>query len=284
MGAALNSRVVVLGLWVVGAAPAIVDGFDLGGLLTIVYWVGIGVGFVGLMMPGAKALTLARIVVPANAVGLLVASLMIDERVWVTHLLTLAAAFGALVVVLTPAYGERLVDAASYGDERRFLLRPPAWALVYLVVPIWILTVCGALSGLVLLAAQRWVLGVAALIVGVPVAFAGTRALHQLSRRWLVYMPTALVLHDHLALAEPTPMARRSISSIGPAAVDTQATDLTVSAFGLALEIRLDEQVKVPVVTGRGKAAEQMLEAMLVSPSRPGAVLETATKRGISVR
>ena len=68
----------------------------------------------------------------------------------------------------------------------------------------------------------------------------GLRSLHQLNRRWVVLVPAGLVLHDHLALNEPTLFQKSEIDLIGPASIDTDATDFTQGAYGLALEVRCE--------------------------------------------
>jgi hypothetical protein len=110
------------------------------------------------------------------------------------------------------------------------------------------------------------------------------RALHRLSRRWLVFVPAGFVVHDHLALAEPTLFPRNLVTGIGVARRDTAATDLTVGALGVALEVRLSEPTSV-VPTRRDGSIEALdLVAFLVAPSRPGAALVEARRRRISVQ
>ena len=79
---------------------------------------------VALMLPGASALTAVRIAVPANAVAALWAADAADAGSWSGYSLTLTAALGAAVMVLLPTFSDAVVNAAGYGDERRYLLRP----------------------------------------------------------------------------------------------------------------------------------------------------------------
>ena len=57
---------------------------------------------------------------------------------------------------------------------------------------------------------------------------------HTLARRWLVFVPTGVVVHDPLALAEPVLLRRADVRSFGPAPADATALDLTRGALGLA--------------------------------------------------
>ena len=141
------------------------------------------------------------------------------------------------------------------------------------------MTVAGATAGPLLLAHEHWAVGAVATLLGVPAAAAAARSLHRLSRRWLVFVPGGMVIHDHIAVPQPMPIPRRDIISIGPAAADTAAADLTAQALGLALEIRLTAPVPVPAAPGRDRPAAEAL----ITPTRPADVMATAARRGILI-
>ena len=246
----------------------------------VALWLAYALVLAALLLPGPRALTVARIGVPAGGLELAFAAASTQEVVAVVGLV--AGLLGTLVA-LQPVYAEAQVDAASYGDERRFLLRPPGPVLVALVAPMWAGSVAGVAVGPLLLADRGWAAGIVAAAVGLPAAAFAAHTLFRLARRWLVFVPNGLVVHDHLAVAEPLPLRRRNIASIGPAPADTSATDLTAQAFGMALELRLSEPVKAGVRTGRNRSEDRSLTALLVSPSRPAAVLATAERRGITI-
>ena len=243
-------------------------------------WLGYALVLAALVLPGPRALTVARIGVPAGALESALAAAEASDPAAVVG--NLACVVGTLVV-FHPVYAEAQVDAASYGDERRFLLRPPGPIIVALVVPMGAVAVAGVAVGPLLLADRGWPAGIVAAAIGLPVAAFAAHTLYRLARRWLVFVPNGLVVHDHLAVAEPLPLGRRGIDSIGPARADTDATDLSAQAFGMALELRLTEPVKASVMTGRNRSEERSLTAMLVSPSRPAAVLATARRRGLKL-
>ena len=248
-------------------------------------WIAYALVLGALLLPGPRALTVARIGMPAGALELGFAAASSDSAAS----LEIAAAVAQLVcvlgtvVVFHPAYAEAQVDAASYGNERRFLLRPPGPVVVALVVPMGAVAVAGVAAGPLLLADRGWLAGIVAAAAGLPVAAFAAHTLYRLSRRWLVFVPNGLVVHDHLAVAEPLPLGRRSVASIGPARAGTAAADLTAQAFGMALELRLTGPVKAGVMTGRNRSEERSLTALLVSPSRPAAVLATAERRGLPI-
>lgn len=189
----------------------------------------------------------------------------------------------ATAAVLAPGVADCFIDGAGYGDERRFALRAPGPVLVTLVVPAWAVVVAGSLTGPILLADQRWLLGAAVTVVGFPAAALAFNALYRLTGRFVVLVPNGLVLHDRTVLREPVLFARNQIVGLAPAQADTDAVDLTASALGLALEVKLSAAVTLPVVTGRNDTHERRVRALLISPTRPADVMRTAEQRGISI-
>jgi hypothetical protein len=231
-----------------------------------------------------SSLTIARVVVPATVPAAAWAALAADDPGTATTVVGLVAATATTVAALLAPAGEAFVDGSSYGDERRMPLRPPGVLLLGPLELTWAVAVAGLAAGPLLLAFEQWIAGAVVTVVGVPLAVFAMRALHRLSRRWLVFVPAGFVVHDHLALAEPTLFPRNLVSALGVARRDTTATDLTVGALGVALEARLSEPTSV-VPTRREDSIEPIeLVAFLVAPSRPGAVLLEARRRRISVQ
>ncbi len=264
-----------------GTLPSLLSPGSSGGRVAVTtgLWVICIMTLAALLLPGPRALTVTRIAIPAGGVIQLWA--LATEPSWEAATLVAAVAglAGALIVLL-PAHGEAQVDAAGYGDERRYLLRPPGPVLVALMLPLWGVSVVGAMAGPLLLAHSRWAAGAVASLVGLPAAAVAAHTLFRLACRWLVFVPNGLVIHDHLTVASPLPLPRRGITSLGPAPADTAAADLTAQAFGMALELRLAHPLQAPVRSGRKHSEEQSLAAILVTPSRPAAVMATAERRG----
>ena len=123
-------------------------------------WLAYAVVLAALLLPGGRPLTVVRIGVPAGALEL-VASLghTLEGSLHPFTVVGLVAALAAVNVVLQPGYAEAQVDAGSYGDERRFLLRPPGPILIALVLPVWAVSVAGTTAGPLLLAHRRWTAG-----------------------------------------------------------------------------------------------------------------------------
>ncbi len=235
---------------------------------------------VATLVPSTVSLTVLRVAGPAAAaMGL--AALVAAGPTPATVVGALAG-LGAALLALAPETAEVFADGSSYGDERRFPLRAPAALLVGPAELAVAAVVVGIAAGPLLLAARQWVAGVLALVVGLPVAVVAARALHGLSRRWLVFVPAGVVLHDPLTLAEPILLQRATVRSFAPAPAGTDAIDLTGGAWGLAVEARLVAAISLArVAPGRAPVELGDVTAVLVTPSRPGRALAEARRRRI---
>jgi hypothetical protein len=185
-------------------------------------------------------------------------------------------------VLFLPVVADAFVDGSSYGPERRFGLRLPANVLLGPVEVAWAVVAGGLVTGPLLLAARQWAAGALALVVGAPLVWLAVRALHQLSRRWLVFVPAGLVVHDPLALREPVLFPKRTVRGIGAATADSEgtATDVSGRALGLVLELRLDAPVAIGLAARAERDRTVETDHLLVNPARPGAVLKEAAARG----
>ena len=244
-------------------------------------WLLWAVGLTVTLVPLPATLTALRLGVPA------LAAVALWSAPAGTDAFRTTAGLAATTLVVAAAFSastsDRFVDGASYGDERRFLLRTPGPVVLMLGPVATLAALAGLAIGPVLLLDARWVAGGLAVALGVPTTALAVRALHRLSRRWIVLVPAGLVLHDHLALAEPTLLQRAGLARIGPAAVDTDAADFTQQARGLALEVRCREPHDV-LPAGRGRTTEvAAIEAFLCSPNRPDVVLDEAGRRRLPV-
>jgi hypothetical protein len=188
----------------------------------------------------------------------------------------------ALVALMWPAVAEAFVDGSSYGDERRMLLRTPTPLLLGPLPLTWVACVAGPVAGPLLLAARAWVAGAVVLGVGVPLAYAAARALHGLSRRWVVFVPAGFVLHDLQAMGEAVLFPRASVAALRIApADDDEVVDLTLGTLGGALQLDLAEPLHVS--PRRGRIARDLVEVEHVrfAPARPAEVLAEAARRRI---
>jgi hypothetical protein len=232
-------------------------------------------------------LTISRVGIAGGLVGTVWAASDVIRRSGDTPAATVTVAVIAMVAAVVsvnlPGIADRFLDGVSYGTEQRFALRPPGPVLLLLVVPATLLVVVAVTIGPLLLADQRWVAGGIATAVGFPIAAVPLNALHRLGNRFLVFVPNGLVVHDLTTLREPVLFVHREIVGIAPARVGSDATDITNAALGMALELRLHEPLQLPFVTGRTATESRTVNALLVAPTRPAAVLTAAVQRGIPV-
>ena len=244
-------------------------------------WVGwLGV-LVALVLPRPLTLTITRIGATAAVPVAAWAAVASDDTA--LTVVGLPSAIATAGVVLAPTFADRFIDGASYGDERRFALRPPGPVLVGLLVPTWAAALAGAGAGPLFLADERWVLGGLCIALGWPLAYFAVRALHQLTNRFVVFVPNGLVVHDLTVMREPVLFQSREITGLAPALADTTADDMTNAALGLALELKLAAPATLPVVVDRTTTEDRDVRALLIAPSRPAAVMTLAQRRGFRI-
>lgn len=248
-------------------------------------WIGWGGVLAASVVLRTVTLTVVRTVVPGAVLLCTWAAFASDELAW--GLAGIVVAVLATVAAFSPATADAFVDGSSYGDERRVALRVPMAMAVGPVPIAWMLAAAGVVTGPLLLAAEQWVAGGIALVVGLPVAVAAALRFHLLSRRWLVFVPAGVVVHDPIAMAEPVLLQRHLLRRIGPADADAVtrdgSLDLTGGAIGLALELRTAEPFKVGLRQGREVVETAGVPAVLVTPGRPATTLEIAAERKLPV-
>lgn len=245
-------------------------------------WAGWLAVLVAALVPTTLSLTVLRVGGPAAAAAGL--AVLVTAGVSPATVGGLVAGIVAMLACLLPETAEAFVDGSSYGDERRLPLRTPAALLAGPAELAWLAVVAGIAAGPLLLAARQWLAGAVALAVGLPLASVAARSLHGLARRWLVFVPAGVVVHDPLALADPVLLPRSSVRRFGPAPADSDALDLTGGAWGLALEARFVAPITVLQLAPRRAPVELAdVGALLVTPTRPGRVLAEARRRRFGV-
>lgn len=246
---------------------------------TIGLWAGWAVGVTATFVALPVSLTALRVLAPAALFAAVAAALG-------GHPSALAIGWSVVATawLFSPAWGTRCVNGPAYPNERRFLLRCPGPLLFGPLALAWALAVSGLAAGPLLLAAERWVLGAALTVVGLPFAGLLLRGMHDLSRRWAVLVPAGLVLHDPLTVVDPVLLRRQSITRLGPALEGLAALDLTQKAPGLVLEVALGEEVALALVRpGRKLGDAAKATRILLTPTRPGALLDEASRRRLPV-
>lgn len=243
-------------------------------------WAAWGAGVVASAIALPVSLTVLRVLAPAALAATLWAAAA-------GHASALAIGWATVVMgwVFASPFGALCVNGPAYPNERRYLLRAPSAVLFGPLVLAWALIVAGAATGPLLLAARQWVLGVVVTAVGMALAVVLGRGVHDLSRRWLVFVPAGVVLHDPMTIMDPVLFRRASIIRVGPAVTGTDAVDLSQKAPGLALAIDFDAEAELARVRpGRREGDPVKARGIIVTPTRPGQVLDEAKRRRLPVR
>ena len=243
-------------------------------------WVGWAVGMGAAFAPHPIALTALRVLAPAAVVAALVAAAGEHPSALAVAWATVACAWA-----FAPAFGALCVNGPAYPNERRFLLRPPGPLLFGPLPMFWVLSVAGIAAGPLLLAARQWALGALVLLVGWPLAFLLLKSLHNLSRRWAVFVPAGVVLHDPMVLLDPVLFRRQDVTALRPATADDAGLfDVSQRAPGLGLAMELDELTTITLLKpGNREGAAIHASALRFTPTRPGLVMKEARRRRIAV-
>jgi hypothetical protein len=249
---------------------------------TVGAWCGWAAGAIALAIAAVATLTAVRVIVP-GALAVTVACLLFGADAGDGLALGVPAAVAAVLAGAAET-GSAYVQASAYGDERRMLLRPPLGYLAASVVS-WAIWTAALMTAPVAWAAKAWLLAGIATVVAAAATWLLPRRWHQLSRRWLVAVPAGLVVHDPVVLGDTLMIPRPQVRSIALAELGADApevADLTGPTPGLAVEIRLYEPTTAVLAPRPGDTHGRAirLDALLVSPSRPGAVLAEARFRG----
>lgn len=232
------------------------------------------VGLVATLVPTTVSLTVVRLLSPAPTV-VAVTALSADPG-W-RAVLALGAAAALAAVSFRGPFGRAFVQGSAYGDEQRYPLRPPG-ALVLGPLPVlWLVLVATVVAGPLLLASGQWAFGAAASAAGLALVLILPRRFHRLSRRFLVFVPAGIVLHDHMVLSETVLFRWPTVRTVDRALADTEALDLTGGAMGPAVEVAL-AGLETIVRVGRrpNQTSAVHARAFLCSPTLIDAVLAQA--------
>jgi hypothetical protein len=203
-------------------------------------------GAVALFAPRPWGFAILRVVAPSAVVVAALASAPGAIRITGIAVGVLAA-----VLALGAPIARASANAVAYGDEDRYPLTvPPTIALAPLPVAIAVIGF-GLAGGPLLLADGRIVVGIVALVVGLPLAALAANSVFSLSRRWFVLVPAGAVIVDPLTLADPILLPREQLVSLRPGA-DGAALDLRLGPARGPLTITLREPA--PFVRRRGRA------------------------------
>ena len=250
-------------------------------VMTAGLWTLWAAGMLAAMVPVPITLTTLRVL--ATGTRPLATWALVNTDFGAIAMLASAHAFALVLVALNSLVGDRFVDGGSYGDERRMLLRPPSHVGYVLVPIVTALVIGGTATGPLLLGNRQWVLGAIATALGVTSIAIGARALHQLTQRWVIFVPTGMVMHDLTVTTEPVLFRRTAIERLGAALDGSPARDLSNAAAGLLLECELTDPAPLGLRDPGDRSGATLTDVrrFLFCPSRPGELLDEAERRNI---
>ena len=195
-----------------------------------------------------------------------------------SQIISAAVSVAVLLLSFSAEIGAIYVQASAYGDEKRFALRPP----VVLVAPILLSALVADLSILglpMLVAAKNWSVAAVALIGFFVSGKYLLPSIHLLSRRWLVFVPAGIVVHDEVVLSINLMIRKQELLQIKLARDNSAATDLSALTWGVPLEFSFNKPLDVALTSIGAKHLNSVsaihAQSVLVATSRPGAVLST---------
>lgn len=190
----------------------------------------------------------------------------------------IGAAVGVAILLLSfsAEIGGIYVQASAYGDEKRFALRPP----VVLIAPVLLSVLIADLSILglpMLVAARNWAVAIIALIgFFISVKYLLAR-IHLLSRRWLVFVPAGIVVHDEIVLSINLMIRKQDLLQMQLARDNSAAADLSALTWGVPLELSFNKPLDVSLTAIGAKHLKAVsaihAQSVLIAASRPGSVL-----------
>jgi hypothetical protein len=271
-------------LWLavgVSGAVSIGDAMDarsnaVRGVVTTGGWLVWGIGVVALVVPSVLGLTTMRMTA-AVAFGASLVSWVGGAGVAVGGAFVACAALCALFVGGSE-FGRHCVQASAYGDEQRFLLRPP----VAFIVPValsGVVWTAAAVAAPLLLATSMWLAGGITAVAAAALTWLLAPRFHVLSRRWLVLVPAGVVVHDQVVLGETMMVSRANVAGVDLALADTEAADLTGPASGHAVEVSVKTMETALLASTRAnpKGTALHVQSFIVAPTQPGAVMRAVT-------
>lgn len=243
---------------------------------TIAMWALWAIALLSTLVPSSTALTAIRLALPA--ISVIVAAVGIANGTSIGVVGALAISLLASLLVMSAEIGNSFVQLAAYGDERRFLLRcPPAMLVVQILS--WLVWVALTIVAINLLAGDALILGAIVAVAALLLTIALPRRFHRFSRRWLVSVPSGLVIHDHVVLAETAMFMHNAVINIGIETAQSEAADLSGKCAGVGLVITLKDFDTV-VLAGTPKnpgGSAIHVKSMRVCPTRPGRTITELT-------
>ena len=252
----------------------------------VLLWLAWAIGLLATWAPRPLMLTALRTIAP-TLFPLAIAAAVNGTPSTAATAGALVATAVAAVLASTHDIAIASANAAAYGDELRYPLRiPPALFLGPLPFARALL-VTGISAPVLLLTEGRVAMGALSAVAGTAVVLFLGRAVHGLSRRWVVLVPAGLVVVDPLTLSDPVLFLRERIvalSPLPPGRAPEGATDLRLGAALGSIVLRFDEPAEIGRVTrARGAVEMEQTTAICVAVTRRDELMRHAATRRIRV-
>ena len=263
-------------IWLASALlPSSLGNADSTALSSWFVWVAWGMVALAVLIHHPLSLTVVRFVGPL--VVTLSAARMIDAGPDWGSLVGVALQAFAVWIGYSSRLGAVHAQATAYGHERRHLLRPPV-AVILPLVMLWLLT--AAAGGVAVVAGALTQAAIAGGVCVLLLVFSLRRAL-LLAKRWLVFVPAGIAIHDPLILRDTFMVRSHDIRAVRPASANSDAFDATCTTWGDPLELVLSHPHDVSLSNFGARVSGTLdrlhVTALRVAPSRPGEALRDQT-------
>lgn len=241
---------------------------------TTVAWVVWGAVVIASFISHPITLTVLRIGTPV--VAAFIVFIAVTQGSSGSQIIGAAVGVAILLLSFSAEIGGIYVQASAYGDEKRFALRPP----VVLIAPVLLSVLIADLSILglpMLVAAKNWAVAIIALIgFFISVKYLLPR-IHLLSRRWLVFVPAGIVVHDEIVLSINLMIRKQDLLQMQLARDNSAAADLSALTWGVPIELSFNKPLDVSLTAIGAKHLKAVsaihAQSVLIAASRPGSVL-----------
>jgi hypothetical protein len=241
------------------------------GASTVGFWLAWGIWVIvalAVLVPHPLSLVTARLLTPLLALHTGATVLEESTLQWST-VIALLLMIAVSATAFSARYGSVHAQEAAYGHERRHLLRPPMAVLAPLAL-VWLVV---AALGAVAMRGEQLAVSLSATALFIALAVFMLRRALVLSRRWLVFVPVGIAVHDPLLLRDTFMVRNHDVRALRDAASNTEAFDVTGTTWGTPLELVLSHPHDVSLSQFGARLTGTLdrlhVTALLVAPSRP---------------
>ena len=251
---------------------------------SIALWVVWSAVLLCVLVPSSASLTGLRLMMPTHLGVTIAVSIGAADAGWRT-LLALAIGIVATATAMSAEVGRHWVQLSAYGDERRFPLACPPITMAVQILT-WTMWFALAVVAVSVPTTERpstigWIVASIAALLAIGGAVVLPRRFHRLTRRWLVWVPAGVVIHDHVVLAETAMMSKRSISSVELWQPGSEALNASGAPSRRGLEISLhDPETMIMAPTKEHPGGHALhVRSFMVRPTRVQPALAELSER-----